>query len=75
MVALGEKIGKALATNAVYGNLGVAFAALLTGAIAQWLGWRAAFVVPGLVSIVIGVAFVLQVPGELPAGNKGGAVR
>jgi MFS family permease len=75
VVALGEKVGKALAANSVYGNLGVAFAALITGAITQWLGWRAAFFVPGVVAIAIGVAFVLLVPGRLPARKKstGGA--
>jgi MFS family permease len=71
VVAFGERMGKALAINSVYGNLGVAFAALVTGAITQWLGWRAAFFIPGAVAIATGLAFVLAVPRDLPAKKKG----
>jgi len=57
-----EKIGRLLGVNGVFGNLGVAFAALIAGALAYWINWRAAFIVPGLVSIGVGVAFVALVP-------------
>ena len=40
-----------IGVNGLAGNLGVAGAALLTGFLVQSWGWRAAFVVPGLVSI------------------------
>ena len=52
-----EKTGVPLAINGVFGNLGVACAALLTGFMIDTAGWRAAFVLPGLVSIAIGVAY------------------
>ena len=52
-----EKTGVALAINGIYGNLGVACAALLTGALIDWTGWRAAFVLPGALAIVIGIAY------------------
>jgi MFS family permease len=49
--------GMRIAVNGVWGNLGVASAALITGYFIEHGGWRAAFVVPGLVSILIGLAY------------------
>jgi MFS family permease len=54
-----EKTGVPLAVNGVFGNLGVACAALLTGFMIDTAGWRAAFVIPGMVSIGIGIAYAL----------------
>ena len=56
------KVGRVLGVNGVYGNLGLAFAALVAGALAYWIHWRAAFVIPGVISIAIGVGFMLLVP-------------
>jgi MFS family permease len=61
------KTGQALGVNGFFGNLGVAFAALVTGAFAGLVGWRAAFVVPGLISIAAGIAFALLVPRDAEA--------
>ncbi|MCP5155849.1 MAG: MFS transporter [Ectothiorhodospiraceae bacterium] len=49
--------GVPLAINGIFGNLGVAIAALLTGALIDQVGWRAAFVVPGLVSVATGIVY------------------
>ena len=49
--------GMRIAVNGVWGNLGVASAALITGYFIDHGGWRAAFVVPGIVSILIGIAY------------------
>jgi MFS family permease len=57
--------GMRLAVNGVYGNLGVASAALLTGFFIDHGGWRAAFVVPGLVSIALGIAYVAAFHGAM----------
>lgn len=72
-----ERLGRTLGVNGVWGNCGVAFAALVSGALADWLGWRAAFIVPGIVSIAVGLAFlgfgrtlVDTRPGSKPAGAK-----
>ena len=51
------KTGIPLAINGVFGNLGVAAAALLTGYLIDTGGWRNAFVLPGAVSIGLGVAY------------------
>jgi MFS family permease len=52
-----EKTGIPLAINGVFGNLGVACAALLTGLMIDTAGWRAAFVLPGVFSIGVGFAY------------------
>jgi MFS family permease len=57
LVANVPKVGSVLGVNGVYGNAGLAFAALIAGALAELWSWRAAFVVPGLVCIAVGVAF------------------
>jgi len=54
-----KNTGMRIAVNGVWGNLGVASAALLTGYFIDHGGWRMAFVVPGLVSIGIGVAYTV----------------
>jgi MFS family permease len=51
--------GQAIAINGVWGNLGVGSAALITGFLIDNGGWRAAFILPGLVSIAIGIAYFL----------------
>ena len=51
--------GRTLATNGVFGNLGVAFAPGVTAAIAATLGWRAAFALPALACAVIGIAYLV----------------
>jgi len=50
--------GRTLATNGVFGNLGVAFAPGVTAVVAATLGWRAAFALPALVCAVIGIAYL-----------------
>jgi MFS family permease len=50
--------GRDLARNGVYGNLGVAFAPGLTAAVAAAFGWRAAFALPAIVCMAIGIAYL-----------------
>jgi MFS family permease len=76
LVSYAEKLGREMGINGVWGNMGVALSALVTGAITQWLGWRFAFLVPGLISIVAGIAFIRLVKDEPPPPKKaGGAAR
>lgn len=55
-----NRVGRGLAINGVWGNMGVAGAALATGTLADLYGWRAAFVVPGVFSIGIGLLYGLH---------------
>ncbi len=56
-----DRTGVPLAINGIFGNLGVACAALITGFLIDWTGWRAAFVLPGAISVLIGIAYSLFV--------------
>jgi len=53
----GGNVGWRLGVNGVWGNLGVASAPLLTGFILASYDWRLAFAVPGVISILLGLAF------------------
>jgi len=53
---LSDRPGHALAVNGVFGNLGLAAAALCTGLLADWFGWRSAFLIPGLVAVAIALS-------------------
>src|SRR5215210_5399337 len=68
--------GAVIGVNGLAGNLGIAVAALVTGFLVKWIGWRAAFVVPGLLAIVCGIVFALVCPKETeaPSKRKGKAV-
>src|SRR5215212_2120519 len=61
LVAAPKNLGMALGWNGLWGNLGLAFAAVVSGALMDTWGWRTAFFVPGLLSIAAGVAFLLLV--------------
>ncbi len=52
-----KNIGMRIAVNGVWGNLGVACAALVTGFFIDNGGWRAAFVIPGLLCVATGFAY------------------
>ena len=53
-----ERTGIPLAINGVFGNMGVACAALVTGFLIDVLGWRSAFVAPGGLAIALGLAYL-----------------
>lgn len=53
--------GRALGVNGVFGSLGVASAALIAGVLTDFVHWRAAFIVPGVVSAGLGVALWLLI--------------
>ena len=62
--------GAVIGINGLAGNLGIAIAALMTGLLVKWLGWRAAFVVPGIVAIACGIFFMLVCPRETEAPSR-----
>jgi MFS transporter, FSR family, fosmidomycin resistance protein len=48
--------GRILGVNGVFGSLGVASAALIAGVLTELISWRAAFIVPGAVVLLIGLS-------------------
>ncbi len=65
-----KNTGMRIAVNGVWGNLGVASAALVTGYFIDHGGWRTAFVVPGIVSILIGIAYTALRWSEIAAAPR-----
>jgi len=54
-----KNTGMRIAANGVWGNLGVACAALITGYLIDNGGWRMAFILPGIFSIIMGFAYLV----------------
>ena len=75
IVSYAEKLGREMGLNGVFGNLGVASSALLTGVIGQYLGWRFAFIIPGVVTMGVGVAFAALVVHEDRKGSRQAAAQ
>jgi MFS family permease len=62
--------GAVIGVNGLAGNLGIAVAALVTGFLVKWIGWRAAFAIPGVLAIVCGIVFAIVCPKETEAPGK-----
>jgi len=56
--------GFTIGVNGLFGNLGIAIAAILTGFLVKHFGWRAAFAVPGGLALVCAALFALLAPKE-----------
>jgi MFS family permease len=68
--------GWTIGMNGLVGNLGVAVAALATGFLVKYFGWRVAFAVPGIACLLFGVAFAFLATREpgAPAKKKSTSV-
>ena len=62
--------GWTIGVNGLAGNLGLALAAVVTGLFVKHLGWRMAFVIPGVISILCGIVFAWCAPREAMAPAK-----
>ena len=72
-----ENAGRDLAVNGVWGNLGLAAAAMTAAAITEWFGWSWAFILPGIASVAIGIVYALtygRQPDPVIAKRKTAAV-
>lgn len=65
--AAGDSPGRAIGTNGVFGNIGVATAPVLTAGLAVRFGWHAAFIAPGLVFLGLGMAWAMLPKLDLTA--------
>ncbi len=82
----GAARGKVLAFNGIFGSLGTALAGITAGALIDLAGWRAAFMVPGAVAVLTGLALVYHLArtgipdlregrGEAAGGSRADARR
>ena len=58
IVASARKRGMTLGINAVFGNVGNSVAPVFVGAMIDFVTWRAAFILPGIVAILTGLALL-----------------
>lgn len=77
LTAQATRVGRDLGINGVFGNLGVAFAAILAAALTEHISWRAAFIVPGAAALLAGVAYAALArrgggAGPVAAARAGG---
>jgi MFS family permease len=55
-----KNTGMRIALNGIWGNFGVASAALITGYFIDHSGWRTAFIVPGAFSVIVGILYAIH---------------
>jgi MFS transporter, FSR family, fosmidomycin resistance protein len=76
LVDSAAKQGKALGINGIFGSIGVASAGLVAGGLTDLFGWRAAFIVPGIVTIALGLGLLaclkLGIVADKPATRHHG---
>jgi MFS family permease len=65
LTAKWKNTGMRIAMNGVWGNLGVASAALITGYFIDNGGWRAAFIAPGIASVLFGLLYLAARWGDV----------
>ena len=67
IVADPKVMGRVLGWNGLYGNLGLAFAAVVSGFLMDYYGWRTAFFVPGAICMAAGIGWLMYVtdPGAI----------
>ncbi|PHQ83117.1 MAG: MFS transporter [Candidatus Pelagibacter sp.] len=59
VVAWANKQGMTLGINGVFGNTGSAIAPVFVGLMIDYVTWRAAFIIPGVLSIFVGTGLLL----------------
>jgi MFS family permease len=68
--------GKMLAVNGIFGSLGSAGAGLIAGILIDVSGWRAAFIVPGIVAAATGLAMLwFMLRGDIRELSRAGMER
>lgn len=63
--------GKALGYLGIFGTVGIASAALVAGGLTEWLGWRAAFLIPGAICVGLGVLLAVLIAVGVVEDRKG----
>ncbi|WP_431855266.1 MFS transporter [Azospirillum sp.] len=63
--------GKALGYLGLFGTIGIAVAAVVAGGLTELWGWRSAFLIPGVVCVLFGVALAALIGLGLVQDRKG----
>jgi MFS family permease len=65
--------GKALGINGAFGGFGPALGGVMAGVLIDSFGWRSAFLIPGVVTVLVGLGFVWLVLRGVIIETKGDA--
>ena len=60
IVSIARKRGMTLGINGVFGNIGGALSPVFVGVMIDYATWRMAFILPGVISILIGLVLLLS---------------
>ncbi len=67
----GDKPGRAIGLNGVFGNIGVAMAPVATAFLAVSYGWQWAFVIPGVLCAAVGLLWMRVAPYDVSKHRTG----
>ncbi len=70
--AAGERVGAAMGVNGAFGNIGVALAPAVTAFVAAALGWRYAFIIPGVLCVLVGLFYLREGPADVAKAHAAG---
>lgn len=70
LLAKAKRPGAVIGWNNLAGNMGLAIAAVFTGFMVKYFGWRAAFILPAILAAVLGLLFAKFAPHEPEAPGK-----
>ena len=63
-------VGLRMGINGVWGNMGIAVAPIITGILLLYGDWRLTFMVPGIICIIFGILFFINITSNENSYNK-----
>ena len=60
-----DKKGRALGINGIFGGVGIGSGAFIAGLLIKYFGWKFAFILPGIISLIIGVILLFFIFNSL----------
>ncbi len=59
------KKGRALGINGIFGGIGIGSAAFIAGLLMKYFNWRIAFILPGIISVIIGIILFILILNKI----------
>ncbi len=65
VVNASEKKGRALGINGIFGGVGIGSGAFIAGLLIKYFDWKFAFIIPGIISLIIGIILFFFISNNL----------